>query len=126
MKDFIVLIVILMCIVGMGMWQISYLNESSNYIKTDLAYIDYYINLERYEEAEEEIKRVENTWNSIKDTWGLFIHHEDIEYIEIAIDEIKSYIETESKEDARSTIAGLLANIDYTIDCEKVKLENIF
>ncbi len=126
MKDFIVLLVILMCIIGMGMWQVSYLGESSNYIKTDLAYIDYYINLEKYKEAEQEIKRVENTWDSIKDTWGLFIHHEDIEYIEIAIDQIKSYIKDEAKEDARAEIAGLISNIDYTVECEKIKLENIF
>ncbi len=126
MKDFVLLLVILMCIVGMGMWQISFLNESSIYLKTDLQYIDYYVNLERYEDAAQEMDRVENTWENVKDIWGLFVHHDDIESVEVSIAEIETYIEEEAKEDARSAISRLIANIEYTIECEKIKLENIF
>lgn len=126
MKDFILLIVILMCIMGIGMWQVSYLEETSRYMKTDLNYTDYYINLEKYDEALNTIESLKSTWNNMKDTWAIFIHHEDIEYIEIALSEIESYIENNSKEDARASINGLKSNIDYTVECEKIKIENIF
>lgn len=126
MKDFILLLVILMCIVGLGMWQISYLEESSRYLKTDLNYAEYYIDLEKYEEAEKSMLLIENTWNNLKDTWGLFIHHDDIEYIDVSISEIKSYVKDMSKEDAKASIQKLISNISYTVDCEKVRFENVF
>ena len=126
MKDFILLIVILMCIIGIGMWQVAYLEETSRYMKTDLNYTDYYINLEKYDLALDTMESLKNTWDNMKDTWAIFIHHEDIEYVEVKLSEIESCIENMDKEEARANINSLKSNIDFTVECEKIKVQNIF
>lgn len=126
MKDFILLLVILMCIIGIGIWQVNYLEETSRYLKTDLQYVDYYLNLEKYYDAIGTIRNVKNTWENMEKVWAIFIHHEDIEFVEVSLAEIESYIGNNSKDNARAGIEKLISNIDFTVQCEKVKIENIF
>ena len=126
MKDFITFLAILMCIIGGGMWEINYLEETSRYLKTDLNYIEYYINLEKFDVVENELKRVKNTWNNMEKIWALFVHHDDIEYVNLCLAELDSNLEYELADEASNSISRLICNMDYTIECEKLKLQNIF
>ena len=126
MKDFIILIVILLCIIAMGIWQINYLEETGRYMKTDLEYVKYYINLDKFEQAEEKIKIAQNTWKSIKNIWALFIHHDDIDEMEIYLTEIDSNIKVLNLEETNISIDKAIKKIDCIKVNEELNIENIF
>ena len=126
MKDLALFIVILLIIVGMGVWQVNYLEETSRYLKTDLKYVEYFIEMEKYHDAGDTLKNVKNTWNSMENTWAIFIHHDDIESVKVGLAELESYINSNQKEDALVKINALITNVDYTVECEKVCIKNIF
>ncbi|MBR1883623.1 MAG: DUF4363 family protein [Clostridia bacterium] len=126
MKDVAIFIVTLMVIIAVGMWQVNYLEETSRYLKTDLKYVEYFLKMEKYHDAGDSLKNVKNSWDSMEDTWAIFIHHDDIEKVEVGMSEIASYIESEEKEEAIAKIESIISNIEYTVECEKICIKNIF
>ena len=80
--------------------------------RTDLKYVEYFLKMEKYHDAGDSLKNVKNSWDSMEDTWAIFIHHDDIEKVEVGMSEIASYIESEEKEEA---IAKIKAGEEWTV-----------
>ena len=126
MKDLALFILILIVIIGLGIWQINYLEETSRYLKTDLKYVEYFIEMEKYHDAGDTLKNVKRTWDDMEDTWAIFVHHDDIESVKLELAKLESYIYSSEKEESLALISSLISNVDYTVECEKVYIKNIF
>lgn len=121
---FILLVSIFLVIFG-GIWETKYLEQSANYVLSDIEYTENMLNNNNMEMAKEEIKLLENSWNNVKDSWNIFVQNDLVSNIDSSLVELKAYIEKEDKE-AYIVLKKLRANIQEVVTREKVNLENVF
>ena len=99
MKQFSIMIICIIVLVTGGIFEIKYLEKSSIYLSTDMDYIKSAINSDNFLLAKEQIDKSWQTWESLKNTWNMFIIHEEIDDIDDAMIELKEYINYENKEE---------------------------
>lgn len=121
---FILLVSIFLVIFG-GIWETKYLEQSANYVLSDIEYTENMLNNNNMEMTKEEIKLLENSWNNVKDSWNIFVQNDLVSNIDSSLVELKAYIEKEDKE-AYIVLKKLRANIQEVVTREKVNLENVF
>jgi len=126
MKQIIVLIVTLGIIVLGGMWEISYLQESSNYFLSDIN--DLYQTAERkeYGEAEIGIENIKEMWKKISKTWAIFVDDSKMDEIGDKLVSFVSYIENKDLEEIHHSYKTLSNSVKDIVEFEKLNAENIF
>ena len=97
MKQILILLVTLAIIIIPGLWEISYLKESSNYFLADINNLYQISQREEYQLAKTEAESVKETWNKIEKTWALFIDDRKMYDIEEELISFVSYIESKDE-----------------------------
>ena len=126
MKQILVLIITLAIIIISGIWEISYLKESSHYFLADISNLYQTAQREEYEIAKEEGKTIKKTWEKIEKTWALFIDDRKMEDIEEELVSFVSYIESKDKVEIHASYQRLKNNVKDIAEYECLNAENIF
>jgi len=126
MKNAVILIVALIILCTSGIWQIKYIEESSIYAISDVEYAANLVQNDDFAAANLHIKELEKTWGSMKTIWTIFITHNEIDYIETALTNLKMYIKLENKEEAIVYAEILKQNFQHVTRKQKITIENIF
>lgn len=126
MKQFIMLLIVTAIIVVIGLWEINYLDDSSQFILSDIDYSKNAINNGDFKTAKDHINQIENTWNDINPVWNVFIDHSEIDSIEAAMSMYKSYIDQQDKEQALVYANELDKYFRHIVDNEKISFDNVF
>ena len=125
MKQFSIIIICIIVLVTGGIFEIKYLEKSSIYLSTDMDYIKSAINSDNFLLAKEQIDKSWQTWESLKNTWNMFIIHEEIDDIEEAMIELKEYINYENKEECIVAIEKVKRNLEHTVKRQELKIDNV-
>lgn len=125
MKQFSIMIICIIVLVTGGIFEIKYLEKSSIYLSTDMDYIKSAINSDNFLLAKEQIDKSWQTWESLKNTWNMFIIHEEIDDIEEAMIELKEYINYENKEECIVAIEKVKRNLEHTVKRQELKIDNV-
>ena len=125
MKQYVVVIFSIILIILLNNWQVDYIKKTSKYLLTDIEDVKNYIRMEDYEKAKESIKRLKNTWISVKDVWYIFGSHDDVKYITEHIESMKVYAEYEQKVDLINEYMLLETLITHVNEKEKVTFSNV-
>lgn len=125
MKQFSITIICIIVLVTGGIFEIKYLEKSSIYLSTDMDYIKSAINSDNFLLAKEQIDKSWQTWESLKNTWNMFIIHEEIDDIEEAMIELKEYINYENKEECIVAIEKVKRNLEHTVKRQELKIDNV-
>ncbi|MEG1705346.1 MAG: DUF4363 family protein [Clostridia bacterium] len=125
-KNVITLILSIIILISAGIWQIDYLNKTSMYAMSDTEYIKNLIQNDNFKLANEHIKELENTWNGMKDTWNIFVTHDEIDDVEEAMTNFKMYTLQENKEEALVYAQQIHQNLNHIAKNQQVRFENIF
>ena len=126
MKQILILLITLAIIIIPGIWEISYLKESSNYFLADISNLYQMSQREEYELAKTESKSVRETWDKIEKTWALFIDDRKMEDIEEELVSFVSYIDSKDKAETRASYDRLKNSIKDIAVYERLNAENIF
>ncbi len=125
MKQFSIMIICIIVLVTGGIFEIKYLEKSSIYLSTDMDYIKSAINSDNFLLAKEQIDKSWQTWESLKNTWNMFIIHEEIDDIDDAMIELKEYINYENKEECIVAIEKVKRNLEHTVKRQELKIDNV-
>lgn len=126
MKQILILVITLAIIIIPGLWEISYLKESSNYFLADISNLYQITQREEYDLAKIESKSVRETWSKIEKTWALFIDDRKMEDIEEELVSFVSYIESKDKIEIKASYDRLKNNVKDIAEYECLNAENIF
>jgi len=126
MKQILILLVTLAIIIIPGLWEISYLKESSNYFLADINNLYQISQREEYQLAKTEAESVKETWNKIEKTWALFIDDRKMYDIEEELISFVSYIESKDEIETNASYNRLKNSIKEISEYECLNAENIF
>lgn len=126
MRNVIILIVTSIILIAAGLWQISYIEESSRYAISDVEYVENLIRNDNFNGANAHINELENTWGSMKNIWSIFIMHDEIDDIETALVNLKTYTKLQNKEEALVYSEQLKQNLGHISIKQKIRIENVF
>jgi len=126
MKQLLILLVTLAIIIIPGIWEISYLKESSNYFLADINNLYQTVQREDYELADKESKDIKKTWEKIEKVWSLFIDDRKMEDIEEELVSFVSYIESKERIELKASYDRLKSSVREISEYECLNVENIF
>ena len=126
MKQLIILIVTLIIVIGAGIWELSYLKESSRYFLSDISNVYQIAERNQYDLAKKEAKNLQDTWKDVRKTWALFIHDGHMDEIGDKLVSFVSYIDSQNQEEIKHSYKSLSSSINSVVEFECLKAENIF
>lgn len=126
MKQIAILVIALSIIILGGIWELSYLKESSNYFLSDVNNLYQIAKREEYELAKVEIKNVKENWNKIRKTWAIFIDDSKMDEIGDKLVSFVSYIENKDEDEIKHSYKCLSNSVKNIIDFESLNIENVF
>ena len=126
MKQLIILIVTLIIVIGVGIWELSYLKESSRYFLSDISNVYQIAERNQYDLAKKEAKNLQDTWKDVRKTWALFIHDNHMDEIGDKLVSFVSYIDSQNQEEIKHSYKSLSSSINSVVEFECLKAENIF
>ena len=128
MKEFIIIIAILMIIFGGALYTQKYLTNTADTLvselenlKTDLESEN--TNQQRLEEQSDEIY---GEWKDINEKWSVVVLHDEIDLIETSLIKMKSKIKTGSLEESMEDLDTSIFLLKHIKEKEKTSLKNIF
>jgi hypothetical protein len=126
MKNIFIFIISLALLVGFGIWEINYFNDSSMYILSDIDYAKGLVESDKFTEASNHIKEIDNTWNNMKNTWNIFVNHDEIDDIEENLTNYKMYIRLGDKDEVLVYAEQLHKDFSHISKKQKLYFENVF
>ena len=105
----------------------SFLDKTSKNITDELNIVGEYLNEEKTELALEKVESVSEKWDKNKKILKMFIDHNYIVEIDIALSELKSSLSSGSElSESLPILDEIVTRVTLLKDSEKLSLENIF
>ena len=126
MRNLIILILAIIILLSAGIWQIKYIEETSVFAISDVEYAENLVWNDNFDGANTHIKELENTWDEMKTMWIMFIDHNEIDDVEMALLNFKTYVNLRNKEESIVYSEQLKHNLYHISLKQKVRIENVF
>lgn len=126
MKQWIILIVAGAILILGGLFEITYLENTSKYLLTDVSYSKQYVSKENIELAKKHFEALNSTWKSLRDSWGIFIDHDEVGGMDETLLAYKSYLDKDDIEESYVKICELERMIKHIVEKQEVKIGNVF
>lgn len=126
MKQVIILIVAICLLVFSGIFEISYLEKTSKYLLSDVSYSKQYISKENFSLAKGHYWALNDTWKTLRDSWGIFIDHDEVGAIDETLLAYKSYLDKEDEDESYVKICELERLIKHIVEKQEIKIGNVF
>ena len=126
MKQGIILVVALLLLIFAGIYEISYLKNTSKYLLSDVSYSKQYINQENFSLAKNHYEALYETWQNLRDPWGIFIDRDEVGEMDEALLAYKSYLDKEEETEAYVEICEIERIINHIVEKQEVKIGNVF
>lgn len=125
MKQVVLLIIMVVVLVGVGIWEIIYFDNSRAYIKSDVDYIINLVENNNLDMAKEHFESLDNTFNNLYKSWGIFIDHNTLQQLESNIEVFKVYVEYNDIEKAKASAVTIYNLLENVADVHKVTIQNV-
>ncbi|HKM17484.1 MAG TPA: DUF4363 family protein, partial [Limnochordia bacterium] len=99
--------------------------EHINQFRHQLAVLKDLVNSARWPEAKEHAARLQQEWNQVQDYWDLYIFHNDIENIEIALARLVSFIDSRDMASGLAELAALDMHFSHVYRTEMFNFQNV-
>ncbi|MDS1030713.1 DUF4363 family protein [Bacillota bacterium LX-D] len=126
MKVVASLLLFTLCIVGFGVWSISYINNSAQDLTTRFDNLEQNIIQQNWSKADTETKKIAQLWSDTKSRWTLFLNHQEIDNIDLTYARLTKYVETQNRSLALAEISALKLLIEHIPGLQRFSLNNIF
>ena len=126
MKKVWILIITLVITIGAGIWEVSYLRESSRCFLSDINSVYQIAERKDYDLAKIEASNLKETWKDIRKTWALFIDDNQMDEIGEMLISFVSYIDSKNDEKIKHSYNCLTNSVNDVVEFECLKPENVF
>ncbi len=126
MKQWLILIFSIIIIIFSGIYEIKYLQNTSNYLVSDIDYCKSAIESNNFKLAQDHIENVYTTWNYLNTVWSIFVDHDEIGNIDEELLQFKLYIQEEDKKEAVVACEELKRIIEHSVEKQKLNIANVF
>ena len=126
MRNLIILVISLVILIGSGLIQLNYLNNSSQYLISDVEYIENLINNNDFKEANNHYDKLHNTWENMSNVWCIFIHNNETETLKEYMVELEKNIELENKNNVYLGCSQIINKLENIVEKQKLLIENVF
>lgn len=126
MKESIIICIIIVLVIIGSTFSEKYLEKTSNGITEELAMLNKRIdNVQNVDELSKDVEKIDQKWEKTKEVWATFVDHQEIDQIELALTEAKSYINENNKTDSKVQIEKAQFLLEHIPERQKLKLKNI-
>lgn len=126
MKPFIIILVSLVFIIGMGYWTLSQVIHSSAILLSLAEELEDKLGQNLWKDAEKTLEEIKFTWNNTKTVWTILLNHGEIDNIDISVAKLEQYINAKEPGLSLAEMASLKFLFQHIQDKERPTLENIF
>ena len=125
-KETIICLIIIIAIVGLDIMTQKYTKETTKQITTTMESLKGEILAEDKEKIEERTKELDKNWTEKHDKLAYYIEHDELEKVDTAIINMKSYIETKEYSSAVANLDEGKFILEHIEDKNAFNLVNIF
>lgn len=125
MKPIFIISIVTAIILICGVMTLYMLNTESERLYESLITVEENIDSQIWEKAEEELDKFHKRWDKISIYWSMLIDHYEIDYIELELSQLSSFIKSEEKVEALARLSALKTLIKHIPDKEAFTLKNI-
>jgi uncharacterized protein YxeA len=126
MKTIIIIAILLVLVIGIGVFFQSMLVRESRGMNTGLQETADLIREQKWEEAETRLRQISGQWQRKRKKWQAVSNHTEIGYIDESLARLEVFVSLQEDKDCLAEIAVLKQNIIFIPDKEKLTLSNIF
>lgn len=130
MKEFTIIFIILIIIIGGALYINNYLKNSSNELVGMLEVLKEKVNLldkeGDIEEVKKEAEKTYNRWEEIEEKWAFIVLHSELDLIETSFIRMKAQIEEGEFSKSIEEIDACIFLVNHISEKEKFCLKNIF
>ncbi len=125
-KETVICIIIIISIVCLDLFTQNYTKQSVETITKELSSIKEEMTLENKEKTKEKIDELNKNWKDMHDKLAYYIEHDELEKVDTAIVNMKSYFETEDFSSASAELEEGKFILEHIEDKNSFNLQNIF
>lgn len=126
MKQYIILIVALVMVIGLNIYQNMYLNKTGETLLNKIEVVEQNLESKKFENAYNEILKLEKEWKSKKNTWDIFTEHDDVEAFESHIASLKAFTKAEDYSESLNAVLVVKQRIKHILENESLSFATIF
>lgn len=128
MKEFTIIFIILIIIVGGAIYTNNYLNDSSQKMVSMLEDLKQKVGHKEnnMEELKTEVEKVYDEWENTEKKWAFIVLHSELDLIETSFVKMKAQIEEGELKKSMEEIEASIFLVNHISEKEKFCLKNIF
>lgn len=128
MKEFTIIFIILIIIIGGAIYTNNYLNDSSQKMVSMLEDLKQKVGHKEnnMEELKTEVEKVYNEWENTEKKWAFIVLHSELDLIETSFVKMKAQIEEGELKKSMEEIETSIFLVNHISEKEKFCLKNIF
>ena len=126
LKETVICIVIVVCIFGLDIFTQKYTEKSVEATGKMLEDLKMQILNNETDEIENNINSINDKWQEVEDKLAYYIEHNELEKVNTAIVEMRSYVETEDFSSAVAELDKGRYVLEHIKDKNSFELQNIF
>ena len=128
MKDIMIIIVVLLIIIGSGIYLQGYIKSTSYKMVEELKELK--ARIKDNEEINKDIKKhaesVYSNWEELEKKWSMFVLHDELDLIETSLVSMKANVELKAIDMSMEEIEKSIFLLEHIYEKERFCLKNIF
>jgi len=125
-KQYIILISALILIIGLNIFQGSYLNKTSKELLNRIENIKTNLDNKAFDTAYNEILELEKDWEAKRAGWDILTEHDDVEEFESCLASLKAFTKSNTLSESLSEVSKLKQRIEHILENEALSFATIF
>ena len=121
----LIMVAITIIFIGFAVWTQHSLAASAEKLEQSLSSLESAIKNDNWEMANNELESFNQLWRKTKNSWQIFINHEEIDNIDATLARVKQLVSLKAKADSLSEISALRLFIVHIPQKESLCLVNI-
>ena len=126
MRAIIIIVVVLVIIFTGSIASANFLQSSSGSMNQELKIVYEKVKSKEWDKAHQQLQLVDEKWGKIKDSWAVFLDHQEIDNIELSLSKMREYVKNGDKIQSLAEISLLKLLFEHIPEKEKFSFKNIF
>ena len=127
MKDFIIICIIIIVIIGGAIYTQKYIDRTTGALVQELNDLKKMIdNKEQREDVVKKVNKIYNKWKKTEEGWAIIVLHSELDLIETSFIKMKTAIEEDELNRGLEELETSMFLINHISEKEKFCLKNIF
>jgi len=119
------IIVIIIFIIGGGLWVNRELQKSTNKLLQQIDQVSMEIEENNWKAAVEQTDKLEESWEKEAKWWPVFLEHQEMDNIEFSMAKFKKYVDSNSNSLSMGQLSEMRIMIEHIPRKEAINLKNI-